>query len=299
MSLPVIRLAVLGFFVAALAACSSSSTTTMPTPVPGHLYVNNVAAHGVSVYAFPFTASSTALYTVSNGLVSPGDVAVDSAGDMAVCDGANPVRYYTAPLSSSSTVAATLATECSTAAFDANRALYVPTQGPAVNVYAQPITSAEVPTTITNGITDALSVAFDASGRLYVGDDGGTTGVHVYTPPYSGAPAFTVPCCPAGGVALRGIAVDASGDLFVAELFTSKIWVFTAPLSAASTSAFQLTGVTTPEDMVFDASGKLYVVDNNDGSLKIYMPPFSGTSMPTVVPQSATFNAAFGVAAGP
>src|SRR5271165_598033 len=301
MSTRVVRFAILGIFVGALAACSSSSTAPAPTPMPGHLYVNNTSTSvkGVSVYSLPFSASSTALYTVSNGLVFPGDVAVDSTGDLAVCAGANTVRYYTAPLSSSSTATANITTGCSTSAFDVNRSLYVPTQGAAVNVYAQPITSAEVPTTITNGLTSALSVAFDASGRLYVGDDGGTTGVHVYNAPYTGAPAFSIACCPGGGTALRGIAVDSNGDLFVAELFTMKIWVFTAPLSAVSTSAYQLTGVTVPEDMMFDASGKLYVVDNTDGSLKIFTPPLSGASTPTVIPPSVTFNADFGVAVGP
>src|SRR5436190_5851884 len=114
--------------------------------------------------------------------------------------------------------------------------------------------------TFASGLNDANDMAFDDKGNLFVRD--GNT-IFKFTPegvkstfasgivpetydPYHVAEVFT------------GLALDGSGNLFVAEHVSGSILKFT-PDGKKSTFA---TGISYPGDLVFDRAGNLFVSDS-------------------------------------
>ena len=155
---------------------------------------------------------------------------------------------------------------------------------------------------ITSGLVYPVAATFDAAGHLYVSDEGNTSGrIVVFAPPYTGAPLF---CISNTSQALRGIAVDAHGNLYVGDLGTNgvntgMVHVYQAPLTSISTVAFDIvTGVNSPEELSMDNAGDLYVASAVAPSPpNVYAPPFSKSSAPKLTVGSVESD--FGIAIGP
>ena len=157
--------------------------------------------------------------------------------------------------------------------------LYVSNDGGSgfVQIFAPPFSAASIPVVaFQDGTsTDTDDLAFDASGRLYVGNFGQGK-VDVFTPPFTNTSTSTFSVTAAG--APEGIDIDATGNLYVA---TGPVSIYNAPLSGTSTAAITIsTGLTGAIGVKHDAAGKLYVADG--GFVKIYTPPFSNASVPSV-----------------
>jgi sugar lactone lactonase YvrE len=147
--------------------------------------------------------------------------------------------------------------------------------------------------TSTSGSTPPASmgspqyVAFSPSGDLWVADTGHAR-VLEFTPPFTdgeaatvvlGQPDFTSTACGGGQTGLcmpDGIAVDSSGDVWVADEQQQRILEFTPPFTNGETASLVLgepsftasactlsqTGLCYPQGITFDSSGNLWVADS-------------------------------------
>jgi len=133
-----------------------------------------------------------------------------------------------------------------------------------------------------SGFENPGGMKFDSSNRLYVANFGNSNAavarrIQVFTQPIAnGATAsFSIIC----GGKPEDVAIDSSGNLYVAEPLADVIEVFNAPLSGASPLAFSITnGAGDARGLAFDASGRLFVYGGS--GIQVYNAPFSSGSAP-------------------
>jgi hypothetical protein len=302
--LPVVRvLAVL--FLIWLSGCGGGGV--LPPSGVEHLYVVNDNTPGqILQYTLPITSSSTPTVTVSNAattnLVA---VTVDASGNLATGDNAGHLAIFNAPITASTTAVATfnngVATNDGQLVFNNAGDLFAASVSTNVNLFTHPLSSASTPSTsITGGgTTSAIGAALDSAGNLVVGNAGGAgSNLVVFAPPYTGAPVFVTPTVV--GTAYRKIAIG-STQLFVCSVGggTGRVDVYNLPLTASSAPAFSITAVNTPEGIAVDGNGNLYVGNLTDATIRVFAPPFSVGSTPTVtLTASGSPFAIFGIAIG-
>jgi sugar lactone lactonase YvrE len=152
-------------------------------------------------------------------------------------------------------------------------------------------------------------IAIDASGNLYVADTGNSTirrisitgevstfagvGSEVGSVDGTGAAArFDAP---------RALAIDGSGNIYVADSSTNSIRRITTPGAVVTTFA---SGFNVPSGVATDAAGNVYVADTENHSIRIVTPAgavstFAGTGVQgsaDLVAASATFTGPAGIA---
>jgi hypothetical protein len=295
----------------------TATPTPTPTPTPAqHLYVgNDNTPGGIRQYSLPLTAASVANFTIASNNVTA--VALDASGNLAAGDFAGNLTYFAAPLSGTSTPAAAFKNGAAVGngqiAFTTAGAFWVATEANSVNQFTPPFSNASTPSgNVTNAaLVTSLGTAFDTAQNLYISNAGtGATVINctsgigtcsdlvVYAPPYTGAPIITPNIAT---TAYRKIAVS-STQLFATSVAgaTGKVDVYTLPITATSTPAFQITtGVNDPEAVALDASGNLYIGNVTNATIAVYAPPFSANSAPTLSLQVSTGAfAIFGIAIG-
>lgn len=93
-----------------------------------------------------------------------------------------------------------------------------------------------------------------------------------------------------GGTALfqgpGGIAVDAAGNVYVADTGNGTVRMITPSVSAGATTwtvSTIATGISEPEGLAVDSTGTLYVVETNDGIIESITPTASGGATAWVV----------------
>ena len=141
-----------------------------------------------------------------------------------------------------------------------------------VHIYAPPYTG----TPITAGPNGAYTISYvmvAPSGTLFAG--GGTNVISV-APPYTGSPAYVTQ----SAFAPKGMALDASGDLFVPNQNNSTVDVFAPPYTGSPTVI--TSGLSEPEQVVLDASGNLFVANFNSSTVTEYAPPYTGSPIATL-----------------
>lgn len=215
----------------------------------------------------------------ANTLCVPGAVAVDSSGRLYVADTQNNrVLVYTGPISTGMNATAVLGqTDFSTNTNNSGGL------GPR---------SLDVPT----------GVAADSSGNLYVADTGNNR-VLEYNGPITtnaaaarvfGQPDFSSNGINTGGVSNislnipLGVAVDSSGNLYVADNGNNRVLGYNTPLTDTVadivigkanfiTTACGTTNTTlcSPSSVAFDASGNLYVADTSNNRVLEYNAPLA------------------------
>jgi len=238
---------------------------------------------------------------LSATLMKPSSVVFDSAGNMYIADsGDNVIRKVTASTGNISTYAG-----------DFNTPGYTGDGGPATKVGV--------------GLNNPVAVALDAAGNLYIADSQNSvirkvtaaSGI-ITTIAGKGTPGFSGD----GGRAVfaqlshpRGVAVDAAGNVYIADTFNSRIRVV-APNGTINTVAG--TGVlgysgdgglataaqlNFPDGLSFDSAGNLYIADNGNNVIREYAPPSaSGGSLPAInsggVISASSFGAFSAIAPG-
>ncbi len=156
-------------------------------------------------------------------------------------------------------------------------------------------------------------VAVDAAGNLYIAD----TGNHrirmvrasdnvIVTVAGNGVARFAGD----GGLATKaslydpkGVAVDAAGNLFIADTFNNRVRVVTGGIIltiAGRTAGFSGDGglalngqLRAPVSMAITASGSIYVSDNQNHAVR-FLTPVSGTALPAIKAGGVVSATAFG-----
>jgi hypothetical protein len=291
-------------FIACLAACGGSTKTPVlpgPPPATQHLYVNGANGHAVQ-FALPLAASTpTPTATLSLPTASfVSALAVDSAGNVAVGDDSGSISIFSGPITGSASPSATFKNGTSTSvdnlAFNSAGDLFATTFSNSINVFTHPLTSASTPSQVITSVnlTSSVGIVLDSANNLIVSNllPGPTaSNLLVYAPPYTGLPIATA-AVPAANY--RQMVISGT-QLFVvaAQVSQSRIDVYNLPITAASSFAFFINngisgGSATGDGVAVDSSGNLYAgLSGNTGppdmgAIRIYVPPFSAASAPTV-----------------
>lgn len=126
--------------------------------------------------------------------------------------------------------------------------------------------------TYSAGMSSPVTLTTDANGNVYEADFSGEA-VNEY---HQGSNAVVATCEPGGLV--EGVAVDKTGDVFVAYYAgTGDIVEYKGGLSGCSATALGAT-VTFPGGMVLDKNADLIICDQTDVAVDIIKPPYSSIS---------------------
>jgi hypothetical protein len=288
-------------FIACLTACGGSTKPTVPGPPPAtqHLYTNGALGHAVQ-FALPLT-SSTPTATLSNPTAN--DVtalAADSAGNVALGDSSGNISIFNAPITGSASPSATFkngtATFVDNLAFNSAGDLFATTFSNQINVFTHPFTSASTPSQVITSpnLTNSAGIVLDSANNLIVSNSPSLAAgskLLVFAPPYTGPPiaSAVVPASSYRQMSISGT------QLFVVnpQVTTSTIDVYNLPITAGSDFAFFIRngifgGSATADGVAVDSSGNLYAgLSGNTGppdmgAIRVYAPPFSTASTPSV-----------------
>ena len=172
-----------------------------------------------------------------------------------------------------------------------------------------------------NSLADPFGVALDSSGNLYVAEElnnrvlfypsGSTTATRVY----GQFGSFTTNTANNGGISANsldiptGVALDSSGNLYVADEGNSRVLFYPSGSTTATRVYGQLGSFTTnssnkggisansldnPSAVALDSSANLYVADFNNNRVLLYPPTtapgiYSPVSQSTLAGNSVTF----------
>lgn len=245
----------------------SGFTVTNPTTTAPNTF--SIKPQGAAGQTTSFTA--TAAYTDSTCSL-PGAVctttfsATDSAQTLFVSNrDQNSVTVYNAPYGTpSATVTANLTSPFGITT-DAAGDLFATNNSTAdVYEFAPPYTG--TPNAISTGIYTPSDVLIAPNGTLFAA---GGAYLTESAPPYSSSSQISTLMAGA-----KGMALDASGNLFVANQNSNSVQVFAPPYTGAPTSITN--GVSEPQDVLLDPSGNLFVANFGStccGFVTIYAPP--------------------------
>jgi len=121
-----------------------------------------------------------------------------------------------------------------------------------------------VATPVSTGISDAVSMAMDKSGNLYIGEGSGQVSVL----PAGGSTATVFAT---GFGVVYSIALDASNNVYVGD--AAHLW----KIPAGGGTPVTLGNLSAPVGLAFDPAGNLYVADNAGGDAGVYKMTADGT----------------------
>jgi sugar lactone lactonase YvrE len=176
--------------------------------------------------------------------------------------------------------------------------------------------AAIIPVTQTS-ILYPQAIVFDASGNLWVAD---YARVLQYQPPFStgmaaslvlGQPNFTSSTATTTQSGMNypfGLAIDSSGNVWVADSSNNRVLEFVPPFTSGMTATLVLgqssftastaaspptqSSFSAPGGMAFDSAGNLYVTDSHNNRTMVFSPPFSTGMNASAVLGQASFTSA-------
>jgi len=268
----------------------------------------------------------------------PRGVAVDASGNLIIADDSNRIRKVSngmivtmagggpsfgdngpatsAQLSLPNAVAVDSAGNLFIADLGNNRIRKVTPQGTITTVAGngtQGFSGDGGPATLAK-LSVSYGVAVDASGNLFIGDSSRVRKVTpqgiITTVAGSGTPGFSGdggPATSAQLVGVGGVAVDASGNLFIADIDNCRIRKVTPQGTISSVAGNGKPGFSGdrgpatsaqlffPQGVVLDASGNLFIADQGNNRIRQLVPSFSSVGCVYSIDQSAQ---SFGAAGG-
>jgi len=199
------------------------------------------------------------------GSVSPTTVALDSAGNLYIADSSNNlIRKVNAATKIISAVAGNSnlsSSSCGDGGPATNAALDVPlgiTVGPAGNLYIADSLNNRI--RVVNAATGVISTFAGNGSAGYAGDGGLATAAEMVNP--------------------RGVAVDAAGDLFIADSSNNRVREVNASTGVITTLVGSSAGfsgdggaasaatVSDPAGLAFDGAGNLYIADTENNRIR-------------------------------
>jgi sugar lactone lactonase YvrE len=262
-----------GAVSASLQALDSSGNVLASMPLSG-------VGVGSAIQLSPGISS-----TIGSGLVTPTQIAVDAAGNTYVADsGFTAVQMY-AKGSNTAVAVGTGLTSPTGVAVDGAGDVFIADSGSGtvVEVPNGPnglVAAAQV--TLKSGLGANLRLASDNAAELYIADPGNNRVVKLSNVGVAIASFAQIETDLTGFTAPSGLAVDSSGNLYVAD---GSNLIEVTPAGVQTTLLTSLNVVT---GLAVDASGSVYVAQNG-GTIRI--PNESGTLNPadqTVVASNVT-----------
>ena len=270
---------------------NSAQSVSASFVAPGSAQANllaTITAGGVYGQGGSFTTPNGNNGGISaNSLYQPENLAVDGGGNLYVADLQN------------------------------SRVLYYPSGSTtATRVYGQngSFTNGSAPAVSANSLNNPYGLALDSSGDLYIADwnnsrvlfypAGSTTATRVYGQNGS----FTTNTANNGGVSAsslngpQAVALDSSGDLYVADTGNSRILFYPVGSTAATrvygqngsfttntpnNGGVSATSMNQPFAITLDSSGDLYVADDQNSRVLFY--PVGSTTATRVYGQNGSF----------
>ncbi len=303
-------------------ATASTSVSYATRPGSGHLWVpvwpvgpGQAVSYASSSLA---TSGSPAVDVTLTSATDAGEaLAFDGAGNLWVSDYKGYIyQYGVAQLDGSGTTTPAVTIDATAygsiggLAFDAAGNLWVAGFGsskllaysPAQLAAGGAVTpTAVISATSTPSLSKPTGLAFDASGDLWVSNSGtGVSTVVAFAPTQlaTGSPTPTVTISPNGTPSLSrpgGLAFDAAGNLWVANLTSTTVVRFDAaqlaapggsPTPAATIASGSFASSGGPWGLAIDASGALWVAESYAADLRRFSNPDSLTG--TVAPAPDT-----------
>ncbi len=271
----------------------------------GNPLVAPIVPPSVLVYSAGSNGNVAPIATISGsntGLYYPVDIAVDSSGKIYVAgeylvadEYVTGVLVYSAGSNGNIAPIATFSSGGGGGiAVDSSGKIYVADAfAESVFVYSAGSNGNAAPIATINGSNTGLEgpvgIAVDSSGKIYVADDGpcdcGGGSVFVYSAGSNGnvAPVATISGSKTGLSFPVGIALDSSGEIYVADdgpfdsgggsvfLYSAGSNGDAAPIATISASYY--TGLKDPVGIAVDSSGKIYVADLGSSEALPQIPP--------------------------
>ena len=234
--------------------------------------------------------AATTVTTASAGLSTLNSIAFDAAGTMWItsADDSRLLAFSPTAIGSSGPRVASVVISSNNqslstptaAAFDRQHRLWVANFGNGTLVRFDPVqlasSGAPVPAVVVSGLIGPIAIAFDAEGSLWATD------IQAHTIVKYSAAQIAASGRPAPSVVLNGvdgslgepsgIAFDAAGNLWVANIGTQEIGAFTPAQMAASGSPAPPIKISTnvgtlrvPTGLAFDNDGSLWVLTGDGG----------------------------------
>jgi len=151
---------------------------------------------------------------------------------------------------------------------------------------------------IGTGMVDVYGVAVDSSGNVYAVNNHSPDTVVKFIPSGSTYTSSVIFTSPSG--LLAGLALDSSGNLFVAKEYTSTLYKLTPTGTPATTTTYTSSVITTTVrsafDVAVDSAGDLYVADTT-GYLRLETPTGSSSYTETVL--ASGLSTSYGVTISP
>jgi sugar lactone lactonase YvrE len=296
----------------------------------GNIYATNACTNTITIYAAGSKgdAAPTAIIGGPNtGLSDPAGIALDSNLNIYVANAGAPGVFVYPPLGSS----AGLLNEAPIATISGSNTglsyprgiavdstsgnIYVADES-AASVYVYPPLASstglpnETPTATISGLDTGLSspegIALDSNLNIYVADESASS-VYVYPPLASSTglpnetPIDTISGSDTGLISPYGIALDSTtGKIYVADALATSVFVYPAlgksvglpdeiPLVTITGSK---TGLSYPQGIALDSSGKIYVADTS--SVFVYPAGSKGNAVPSSATISTTMTTGLG-----
>ncbi len=215
---------------------AADSVMSIAVDRSGNLTVGQLGGP-LKIFTPPLSGSSTPATTFSES-GTPYQIGFTPAGDMLVATGGNHVDKFTHPFSNSSSASQVITSSALTGAYgvalDAAQNLYVANSGLTSDmlVFAPPYTGAPIAT--PGAVGSAYRKLAVGGTQVFVCSVlPGVGRVDVYSLPITATstPAFTI----TNGINLpEAVALDAAGNLYVGNLASAAVTVYSPPFSASS-----------------------------------------------------------------
>jgi DNA-binding beta-propeller fold protein YncE len=207
-----------------------------------------------------YVAAEPVTALVSNGLIHPSGVAVDSAGNVYLVDnGDNAIKKWTVDDNTVTTlVSAGLSDPLGVAVDGAGNVYFADTGHNAIKEWT--VANSNVTTLVSSGLNAPQCVAVDGAGNVYITDTDNNA-----LKEWTAADGNVTTLVSSGLNQPNGVAVDGAGNVYIGDFKNNAIVEWTAANNTLTTLVSGLNGA---DGMAVDGAGNVYVTDYANSTIE-------------------------------